>query len=146
MAWMVKQIVKKVKTPGRGTYVITREVEAAVSQADIDTGMVQIFTQHTSCSLLISENADPAVRRDLEAFMQRLTPDGDPLYEHQDEGPDDMSAHVRTMLTNPDLTVPVTAGRCALGTWQGIYLWEHRTAPQVRSITITVMGERVDIV
>lgn len=146
MSWTVRQFVRKIQTRGRGTYEISNEVAAAVRQADVETGLVQVFTHHTSCSLLISENADPAVRRDLEAFMQRAVPDGDPLFEHQDEGPDDMPAHVRTMLTNPDLSVPITRGRCALGTWQGIYLWEHRTAAHTRTVTVTVMGERGDVV
>jgi secondary thiamine-phosphate synthase enzyme len=96
---------------------------------------------HTSASLILCENADPQVRRDLEAFMARLVPDGDRLFGHDDEGPDDMPAHVRAILTNMDLSVPVTAGRCALGTWQGIYLWEHRARGHRRRVSVTVHGE-----
>lgn len=144
MPRFAKQQTIKIQTRGRSTLEITREVAAVVARADIFVGVAHVFTHHTSCSLLISENADPAVRRDLEVFMQDLVPDGDVRYEHQDEGPDDMPAHVRTMLTNPNLTVPVTNSRLALGTWQGIYLWEHRTAPHTRTVTITVLGEPVD--
>jgi secondary thiamine-phosphate synthase enzyme len=96
---------------------------------------------HTSASLVLSENADPTVRRDLEAFMERLIPDGDPLFHHTDEGPDDMPSHVRAVLTQSGLTIPVSQGRCGLGTWQGIYLWEHRHAPHRRQVTVTVYGE-----
>jgi secondary thiamine-phosphate synthase enzyme len=95
---------------------------------------------HTSASLILCENADPTVRRDLEAFLSRQVADGDPLYDHTQEGPDDMPAHIRSILTNMDLTIPVTAGRCALGTWQGIYLYEHRTHAHHRQVTVTVSG------
>ena len=130
----------QIKTRGRGTYDITREVEEAVSESGINTGLCHVFTHHTSASLTLCENADPSVRRDLENFMAKLVPDGHPSYEHSMEGPDDMPAHIRSILTNMDLSLPVTQGRCARGTWQGIYLWEHRTSPHNRSITVTVMG------
>ncbi len=125
---------------GRGTYDISREVEAIVRRSGIERGLCQIFAQHTGASLVLSENADPIVRRDLEQFMQRLVPDGDPLYDHTGEGPDDMPAHVRAILSNVDLSVPVSGGRLALGTWQGIYLWEHRLHSHRRTITVTVLG------
>lgn len=129
-----------IKTRGRGTYEITREVEQAIAQSGIHTGLCHVFTHHTSASLILCENADPSVRRDLETFLARLVPDGDPAYEHNDEGEDDMPAHIRSILTNMDLTLPVTEGRSALGIWQGIYLWEHRTHPHHRKITVTVQG------
>jgi secondary thiamine-phosphate synthase enzyme len=100
-----------------------------------------VHLQHTSASLLIQENADPGVRRDLERFMARVCPDGDPMFEHNAEGPDDMPAHVRTALTAVNLSIPVTGGHLALGTWQGIYLWEHRHAGHARKVTVHVMGE-----
>ncbi|WP_029133098.1 secondary thiamine-phosphate synthase enzyme YjbQ [Sedimenticola selenatireducens] len=138
---MIHQVILQIQCNGRGTYNITREVERVVSDSDINTGLCHVFSHHTSASLTLCENADPAVRRDLEQFMERLVPDGDPAYEHSLEGPDDMPAHIRSILTNMDLTLPVTAGRCARGTWQGIYLWEHRTTPLRRQITVTLQGE-----
>lgn len=117
-------------TPGRGTRDITREVARVVAQSGVECGLVQVFVQHTSCSLTITENADPDVRRDLETIAARLVPDADPAYRHDDEGPDDMAAHGRNVLTDTGITVPVGGGRMLLGTWQGIYLWEHRTAPR----------------
>jgi secondary thiamine-phosphate synthase enzyme len=104
-------------------------------------GLCHVFVHHTSASLILCENADPTVRRDLEAFLARLVPDGDPLFEHTDEGMDDMPAHIRAILTKMDLSIPVTGGRCALGTWQGIYLYEHRTHAHRRRVTVTVQGE-----
>jgi secondary thiamine-phosphate synthase enzyme len=112
-----------------------------VAEAGIRTGIALVFVHHTSASLMLCENADPEVRADLERFMARLAPDGDPLFRHDDEGPDDMPAHVRTLLTGASLNLPVTDGRCALGIWQGIYLWEHRTAAHRRRITVTAYGE-----
>jgi secondary thiamine-phosphate synthase enzyme len=103
--------------------------------------MCNLFIRHTSASLMLCENADPDVLIDLEAFMQRKAPDGDPMFRHTAEGPDDMPAHVRTVLTQSDLNLPISNGRCALGTWQGIFLWEHRLAPHSRSIMITINGE-----
>lgn len=125
---------------GRGFSEITANVADAVAASHVHDGVVHVFTAHTSCSLLISENADPAVRRDLERWMARAVPDGDPLFEHDAEGPDDMPAHVRAVLTGSSLTVPVHAGRLALGTWQGLYLWEHRSEAHQRKVMVTVIG------
>jgi len=127
-------------TRGRGTYDITSRVEAAVRAAGVDTGLCHVFTTHTSASLLLCENADPDVRRDLETFMSDLVPDGDPRFVHTAEGPDDMPAHVRSVLTQSGLTIPISAGRLALGTWQGVYLWEHRSAAHRRRVIVTVQG------
>jgi len=138
---MIAQQRLTVATRGRGTYDMTREVVQAVRESGISTGLCHIFVHHTSASLILCENADSTVRRDLEAFMSRLVPDGDPLFDHTQEGPDDMPAHVRSILTKMDLTVPVSGGRCGLGTWQGIYLYEHRTHPHHRQVTLTVSGE-----
>ena len=128
----------EITTRGRGSYDITAEVAATVGSSEVATGLCHLFLRHTSASLMICENADPAVRTDLETFMGDLVPDGDPRYRHTTEGPDDMAAHVRSVLTHTDLTVPVTAGRLGLGTWQGIYLWEHRTGQQRRRIVVTL--------
>ena len=138
---MVFQKSFEIATRGRGSYLITQEIQGYVAEAGIRTGIAQVFVHHTSASLMLCENADPEVRADLERFMARLAPDGDPLFRHDDEGPDDMPAHVRTLLTGSTLSLPVTGGRCALGTWQGIYLWEHRTAAHRRRLTLTVFGE-----
>lgn len=135
---MTHQQTLQVATRGRGTYELTREVEQVVADSGIDTGLCHVFVRHTSASLVVCENADPTVRSDLERFVARLVPDGDTLYDHTLEGPDDMAAHVRAILTNMDLTVPVTDQRCALGTWQGIYLYEHRTRPHTRQVVVTV--------
>jgi secondary thiamine-phosphate synthase enzyme len=137
---MVFQQVLRIATTGRGSYLITDEVQEVVQQSGILTGLVHVFLHHTSASLMLCENADMEVRSDLERFMVRLVPDGDPLFSHTDEGPDDMPAHVRTILTHSDLTLPVTAGRCGLGTWQGLFLWEHRQQGHRRQITVTVTG------
>lgn len=131
----------EIRTPGRGTLDITGEVQAAVAKTGVSTGLVHLFLQHTSASLVLCENADPTVRQDLERFMARTVPDGDPMFRHDAEGPDDMPAHVRTILTQSEMTLPVANGRCVLGTWQGIYLWEHRTAAHRRRLTVTVQGE-----
>ena len=128
------------QTRGRGTTNITMEIAAVVAESGVDNGMCHVFIHHTSASLILCENADPDVRRDLEVFMLRLAPDGDPMFIHVDEGPDDMPAHVRSILTGMDLTLPVTQGRLALGTWQGVYLWEHRHRPHRRRVTVTVQG------
>lgn len=130
-----------IETRGRGTYDISRRVADIVAASGIGTGLCHVFVRHTSASLILCENADPDVRRDLDAFMARLAPDGDPLYRHDTEGPDDMPAHVRTVLSGSSLSLPVADGRCLLGTWQGVYLWEHRTAGSVRSVVVTVQGE-----
>lgn len=138
---MVHQQAFNHQTLGRGTINITRKVEDILHASGINTGMLNIFVHHTSASLILCENADPSVRRDLEYFMEKITPDGDPHYSHDDEGPDDMSAHVRTILTNSSLTIPFNNRQLLLGTWQGIYLWEHRTHPHNRQITVTIYGE-----
>jgi secondary thiamine-phosphate synthase enzyme len=128
-------------TRGRGTYPIAPEVQQRLADSGIDTGIGLVFVHHTSASLILCENADPEVRTDLERFMGRLVPDGDPLFRHVDEGSDDMPAHVRSILTSNSLSVPVSGGRLDLGVWQGIYLWEHRTAPHRRRVTLTVYGD-----
>jgi len=137
---MTRQEEFAIATNGRGTIELTAKIQGIVSASGVETGVCHVFIRHTSASLMICENADPAVMRDLEAFMQRLAPDGDPLFTHTDEGPDDMPSHVRSILTQTMLTVPVSRGRCALGTWQGIYLWEHRIAAHDRRIIVTVTG------
>jgi len=129
-----------VHTRGRGFTEITDKVGDVVAASGVHTGMVNIFSLHTSCSLLISENADPTVRDDLERWFARAVPDGDTIFRHDEEGPDDMPAHVRAILTGVSLVVPVHAGKVQLGTWQGIYLWEHRLDPHQRKITVTVLG------
>ena len=130
------------RTKGRGTTEITAQVARVVAGSAIRNGVCTVFLQHTSASLILCENADPDVRRDLETVLARLAPDGDPAYAHDTEGADDMAAHARSILTSNSLTIPVADGRLMLGTWQGIYLWEHRTAAHTRSVVLTVMGER----
>jgi secondary thiamine-phosphate synthase enzyme len=130
-----------ISTRGRGFYEVTRDVDGVVRKSGITTGLVTVHLQHTSASLLIQENADPEVRRDLERFFARLAPDGDPLFRHTAEGDDDMPAHVRTALTTVNLSIPIAQGALALGTWQGIYLWEHRVHPHRRRVTLHVLGE-----
>ena len=137
---MAHQAILHFDTRGRGSRDITREVAAVVAASGIACGLVQVFVQHTSCSLTITENADPDVRRDLETILARLAPDGDPAYRHDDEGPDDMAAHARSVLTDSGLTIPVDGGRMLLGTWQGIYLLEHRTSGRRRSVVVTMIG------
>lgn len=131
----------QLKSEGRGTIEITASVQEIVAQSGVQRGLCNIFLQHTSASLIICENADPTVRSDLETFMQRLVPDGDAAYLHNAEGPDDMPAHIRSILTQCSLTIPVAEGRCSLGTWQGIYLWEHRYHLHVRNLVISVNGD-----
>jgi len=128
-------------TRGRGTTSITDATQEQVQLSGVRTGLCHVFLQHTSASLILCENADPEVRADLDRYMARLVTDGDPLFAHTDEGPDDMSAHIRTILAGHDLTLPVTNGQCGLGTWQGLYLWEHRTGAHRRNLTVTVSGE-----
>ena len=128
-------------TPGRGLYEFTDEVVAWLARQKAAQGLLTLHLRHTSASLLIQENADPDVRADLDRFFERLVPDGDPLFEHTCEGADDMPAHVRTALTTVNLGIPVSGGRMALGTWQGIYLWEHRTHPHRRMVTVHLLGE-----
>lgn len=138
---MISQHQLTVATAGRGTYDISRDVQRAVADSGISIGTCHAFIRHTSASLMLCENADPAVLRDLETFMQRTVPDGDPMFTHTAEGPDDMPAHVRSVLTQSDLNLPIRDGRCALGTWQGVFLWEHRHAPHTRSVLLTMAGE-----
>jgi secondary thiamine-phosphate synthase enzyme len=130
----------EIATPGRGFQEISAELQQAVRQSGVAAGLCHVFLRHTSASLLITENADPDVRRDLERFMSRLAPDGDPANVHAAEGPDDMPAHIRAVLTCTELTIPVRDGRLALGTWQGAYLWEHRRRPHRRRLDITIIG------
>jgi secondary thiamine-phosphate synthase enzyme len=130
-----------IATRGRGFIAIGVAVQAWVDGTGIGDGLLTLFLRHTSASLLVTENADPAVRADLERFFARLVPDGDPLYAHSAEGPDDMPAHVRAALTQTQLAVPVLRGRLALGTWQGIYLWEHRRAAHRRQLVLHLVGE-----
>ena len=138
---MISQDELVVATQGRGTYDLSARVQDVVAASGIKMGMCHVFIRHTSASLMLCENADPSVRLDLETFMSKQVPDGDPMFTHTAEGPDDMPAHVRSILTQSDINLPVSAGQCALGTWQGIYLWEHRHAPHTRHVVVTVQGE-----
>jgi secondary thiamine-phosphate synthase enzyme len=131
-----------IETRGRGTYELTGQIHQIVDRSKIDQGFCHLFVHHTSASLIVCENADPTVRRDLEHFASQLVRDGDPSFQHDDEGPDDMPAHIRSILTLTSLTIPVDQSRCDLGTWQGVFLWEHRTSPHRRRITVTVSGEQ----
>lgn len=137
---MLHQENLTINTRGRGTTEISDAVDEVVRRSGRDRGICLIFLHHTSASLILCENADPSVRQDLERFFERLTPDGDPIFRHTAEGPDDMPAHVRTILTQSSLTVPVASGHCDLGTWQGIFLYEHRTSPHRRRLTISILG------
>ena len=128
-------------THGRGLYEFTREVESWIAKNKFNDGLLTLHLRHTSASLLIQENADPDVRRDLEAFFKRLVPDGDALFIHTAEGDDDMPAHIRTALTTVNLSLPVRVGRPVLGTWQGIYLWEHRMHGHSRNVALHFIGE-----
>jgi secondary thiamine-phosphate synthase enzyme len=130
-----------VKTKGRGFYEITREVAAIVQAAGLSTGLATLLIRHTSASLLVQENADPLVRQDLERFFSRLCPDGDAVFEHNTEGADDMPAHVRTALTTVCLNLPIVRGTLALGTWQGIFIWEHRRKGLARQVVVHLLGE-----
>jgi len=129
-----------VRTQGRGSEPITDAVRSVVSESGVEVGLCSVFIHHTSASLVITENADPDVRGDLDGYLSRLVPDGDPHYRHTAEGPDDMSAHVRSALTLTSVTIPVRNGRPDLGTWQGVFVLEHRTSPHQRRITISVVG------
>ena len=128
------------RTRGRGTTEITAEVARIVRAAGVAAGIAQVFVQHTSCSVMITENADPAVRRDLETLAARWAPDADPEYRHDSEGDDDMAAHARSLLAGCSVSVPVGGGALLLGTWKGIYLWEHRSGAQQRQVVVTVLG------
>ncbi len=138
---MVHQQTLNFRTRGRGTTDITADVQRVVAASGIRQGLCNVFLQHTSASLILCENADPAVRRDLETILSRVAPDGDRAYVHDTEGPDDMAAHARSMLTSNSLTIPVSRSALMLGTWQGIYLYEHRTTPHARSAIVTVQGD-----
>ncbi|MFE8032841.1 secondary thiamine-phosphate synthase enzyme YjbQ [Thiohalocapsa marina] len=127
-------------TTGRGPVTLTARVAEILRDSGIHTGLCHVFCQHTSASLLITENADPSVLRDLEGHLTRTVPDGDPRYAHDQEGPDDMSAHIRSILTGSGLTVPIRQGRLALGTWQGLFLWEHRSRGHARTLVVTCFG------
>jgi len=129
-----------IETPGRALIEITGRVAETMTGSGIEQGLCHLFIHHTSASLTITENADGNVLRDLENYLSRLAPDGDPAYLHDQEGPDDMAAHIRSVLTQCELTVPILSARLALGTWQGIFLWEHRYRPQRRNITVTLTG------
>ena len=129
----------EIQTRGRGLVDVTREVAAIVAGAGVTVGLCSIFVQHTSASLLIQENADPSVLRDLERWMEKLAPESS-VYEHDDEGPDDMPGHLRSAVTRTSETIPISGGRLALGTWQALYLWEHRSRPHARRLVVTIMG------
>lgn len=131
----------EVRTSGRGLFEVTDRVRGWVEREGVRQGLVALFIRHTSASVLVQENADPDVQRDLEAFFARLVPDGDPLFRHRAEGPDDMPAHVRAALTQTQLSIPVLEGRLALGTWQGIYVYEHRTRGHRREVAMHFVGE-----
>jgi secondary thiamine-phosphate synthase enzyme len=140
---MLRQALHEVTvaTRGRGLYDFTAELKRWVAANHFHAGLLTLYLQHTSASLVIQENADPDVQRDLEAFFQRFVPDGDPLFSHTAEGDDDMPAHIRTALTAVNLSVPIYQGRLALGTWQGIYVWEHRLRPHTRRVVVHAFGE-----
>ena len=138
---MIRRFKLVQQTKGRGTHELTVKICECIETSGITDGLCHVFVHHTSASLMLCENADPSVRRDLETFMSRIAPDGDPQYEHAAEGPDDMPAHIRSILTQTEITLPVENGRPDLGTWQGLYLWEHRHHPHRRKITVTVVGE-----
>lgn len=137
---MAVQRTLEFATRGRGSQDVTRAVDEIVRDSGIRCGIANICVQHTSASLTVTENADPDVRRDLETILGRLAPDGDPAYRHALEGADDMAAHARSVLTDVSLTLPVADGRLLLGTWQGVFLWEHRSQPQRRRVVVTVIG------
>lgn len=137
---MISQVKLSIASAGRGLLEITPQINSAIQSAKLEQGLVQIFLQHTSASLIINENADSTVQLDLETVMQRLAPDGDPAYQHNYEGDDDMAAHIRAVLTSSELTVPIQNGQLALGTWQGVFLWEHRYRPHTRSIILTLIS------
>ena len=140
---MLRQVLKElvIATRGRGFHEFTNELVMLVEGSNLFTGLATIHLQHTSASLLIQENADPEVRRDFERFFARLVPDGDLLFQHNSEGEDDMPAHIRTALTAVNLSIPIAQGELVLGTWQGVYLWEHRTAPHQRRVVVHLLGE-----
>jgi secondary thiamine-phosphate synthase enzyme len=129
-----------VRTSGKGTYEITDQISEILARSGVVTGTVTVFVRHTSCSLIIMENADPSARRDLEEFFDRLVPENAPYFEHDSEGPDDMPSHIRMVLTRSSEVIPIANSRVQLGTWQGVFLFEHRRAAHRREVVITVMG------
>jgi secondary thiamine-phosphate synthase enzyme len=137
---VIEQTTLEFRTRGRGTTDITAHVQRAVAASSIKKGLCTVFLQHTSASLILCENADPDVRKDLETLLSRLAPDGDPAFVHDTEGPDDMAAHARSILTSNSIAIPVGDGKLMLGTWQGLYLYEHRHAGQSRSMIVTITG------
>ena len=138
---MIQQYHHTFATPGRGMINLSSDLSAYIHQSGIQVGLCNLFIHHTSASLVISENTDPLVQEDLEGFMSQLVRDGDSHFKHTEEGPDDMSAHVRSVLTQTTLSIPITENKLALGTWQGVYLWEHRYKAYKRRVTITLIGE-----
>jgi secondary thiamine-phosphate synthase enzyme len=138
---MLEQKILEFRTRGRGTTDITADVQRVVTASGIKKGLCTVFLQHTSASLILCENADPDVRKDLETLLSRLAPDGDPAFVHDTEGPDDMAAHARAILTSNSITIPVAEGKLMLGTWQGIYLYEHRLAAHQRNLVVTTTGD-----
>jgi len=138
---MVHNSTIRIRTRGKGTVEITGEVRRAIEASSIRNGIVTVFVRHTSASLVIMENADPSARRDLEVFFEKLVPENTPWFSHTLEGPDDMPSHIRMALTRTSETIPIHDGCMTLGTWQGIFLFEHRSAPHHREVSITVMGE-----
>lgn len=137
----VHQVTLAIPTPGQGTHEITAAIARELKHSGLDCGLVSVFCQHTSCSLVIMENADPTARRDLEGWLNRLVPENDPHFVHTQEGPDDMPSHIKMALTRTSETIPFAGGRLLLGTWQGLYLWEHRRARHQRNIVVTIVGE-----
>ena len=137
---MIEQHSLEVQTQGRATIDITRDIENLLGNSQIEQGLCHVFVHHTSASLIVTENADADVRRDLETYLARLVKDGDPAYLHDQEGPDDMAAHIRSVLTQTEISVPIRQGRLALGTWQGLFLWEHRYQAHRRRLTVTLQG------
>lgn len=135
---MPNQTILSLATHGQGLYEFTREAETWVNEQSVNTGVCHLFIRHTSCSLTIQENANPSAKTDLENWLNRLVPENDPLYTHTMEGPDDMPAHIKAILTNVSLSIPIFEGRLALGTWQGLYLWEHRHQSHSRSVILHI--------
>ena len=138
---MVSHHQLNIPTQGKGTYEITREIQAVVTKSGFSEGIVNIFVQHTSCSLCLMENADPSARQDLHAYFDRLVPENERYFVHTAEGQDDMPSHIRAVLTRSSETIPVAKGILLLGTWQGVFLFEHRRAPHVRKVVITLLGK-----
>ena len=138
---MVSTKSLQVKTSGEGLYEITREINSVLAKSEVEHGILTVFIQHTSASLIIQENADPSARRDLEYWLKKLVPANDPGFTHTFEGPDDMPSHIKSALTQTSIGIPVINGEMYLGTWQGVYVWEHRTMPHNRNIIVQVLGE-----